>query len=175
MNRTALIVGLLISLPLLVFLGLGFRSDPHTIESPLVGRPAPGFELLDLTGRTVSLAALRGKPVVLNFWATWCQPCIAEHPVLIRAAERWAGRAHFLGVIYHDEESAIERFLERRGAWGPTLVDPDSRVAIRYGVYGAPETFIIDVEGIVREKVAGAMSPSQLERLLSDASRGAAS
>jgi cytochrome c biogenesis protein CcmG/thiol:disulfide interchange protein DsbE len=174
-NRTALIVGLLLSVPLLIFLGLGFRSDPRTIASPFLDRPAPDFELQDLAGQTVSLEALRGQPVVLNFWATWCQPCIAEHPVLVRTAQRWAGRAHFLGVIYHDEESAIERFLERRGSWGATLVDPESRVAIRYGVYGAPETFIIDVDGVVREKVTGAMGASQLERLLTEASRGASS
>jgi cytochrome c biogenesis protein CcmG/thiol:disulfide interchange protein DsbE len=135
-NRTALLVGGLISLPLLVFLGLGFRTDPKVIESPLLGQPAPDFELLDLEGDTVSLEALRGRPVVVNFWATWCQPCIVEHPVLVRTAERWQGRAHFLGVIYHDEQSAIERFLARRGAWGSTLVDPVSAVAIRYGVYG---------------------------------------
>ena len=170
MNRTALIVGLLISIPLLVFLGLGFRSDPRTIDSPLVGKPAPGFSLVDLQGRSVDLAELRGLPVVLNFWATWCQPCIVEHPVLVRTAERWQGRAHFLGVIYHDETRKIERFIAQRGSWGRTLVDPDSRVALRYGVYGAPETFIIDPAGVVREKVAGAMSMSQLERLLSEAS-----
>jgi cytochrome c biogenesis protein CcmG/thiol:disulfide interchange protein DsbE len=169
-NRTALLVGGLISLPLLVFLGLGFRTDPKVIESPLLGQPAPDFELLDLEGDTVSLEALRGRPVVVNFWATWCQPCIVEHPVLVRTAERWQGRAHFLGVIYHDEQSAIERFLARRGAWGSTLVDPDSAVAIRYGVYGAPETFIVDRQGVVREKVTGAMTMAQLERLLSEAS-----
>lgn len=170
MNRTALVVGALISLPLLFFLGLGFRSDPKTIDSPLVGQPAPAFELLDLQGEKVSLEALRGRPVVLNFWATWCQPCIVEHPVLVRTAERWEGRAHFLGVIYHDETAAIERFIQRRGGWGHTLVDPDSAVAIRYGVYGAPETFIIDGSGVVREKVTGAMTMAQLERLLSEAS-----
>ncbi len=175
MNRTALIVGILISVPLLIFLALGFRSDPRSIESPLLDLPAPGFELQDLAGRTVSLEDLRGQPVVLNFWATWCQPCIAEHPVLVRMAERWAGRAHFMGVIYHDEPSAIERFIQQRGSWGSTLVDPDSSVAIRYGVYGAPETFIIDVDGVVREKVTGAMGASQLERLLTEASRGATS
>lgn len=170
MNRTVLIVGGLITLPLLVFLALGFRSDPKTIESPLLGRLAPAFELHDLDDDAIVLKELRGKPVVLNFWATWCQPCIAEHPVLVRAAERWEGRAHFLGVVYHDEPSEIRRFIERRGSWGSTLLDPGSGVAIRYGVYGAPETFIIDTEGIVHEKVTGAMSLSQLERLLSEAS-----
>ena len=170
MNRTALVVGLFLSLPLLVFLGLGFRSDPKTIDSPLLGQPAPTFQLVDLAGKSVSLEELRGKPVLVNFWATWCQPCIAEHPVLQRGAERWAGRAHFLGVIYHDEEDAIRRFIARRGGWGSTLVDPGSSVAIRYGVYGAPETFIIDSTGIVRQKITGQMTSGYLDRLLSEAS-----
>jgi len=170
MNRTALVVGLFLSLPLLVFLALGFRSDPKTIDSPLLGKPAPSFELVDLAGTPVALEDLRGKPVLVNFWATWCQPCIVEHPVLQRGAERWAGRAHFLGVIYHDEEDAIRRFVARRGGWGSTLVDPGSSVAIRYGVYGAPETFIIDTEGIVRRKVTGAMTAGYLDRILSEAS-----
>jgi cytochrome c biogenesis protein CcmG, thiol:disulfide interchange protein DsbE len=169
-NRTALIVGSLISLPLLIFLGLGFRSDPTTIDSPLLGKPAPAFELFDLDGESVSMEALRGQPVVLNFWATWCQPCIAEHPVLVSMSERWEGRAHFLGVIYHDERPAIERFLQRRGTWGQTLDDADGAVAIRYGVYGAPETFIVDRDGVVIEKVTGPMTMAQLERLLSEAS-----
>jgi len=170
MNRTALVIGLLLSLPLLVFLGLGFRSDPHLIESPLLGKPAPDFELVDLDGTRVSLAELKGKPILVNFWATWCQPCVAEHSVLQRGAERWEGRAHFLGVIYNDEEENIRRFLAQRGGWGSTLVDPGSTVAIRYGVYGAPETFIIDAQGVVREKVTGAMNMRYLEQLLSEAS-----
>ncbi len=170
MNRVALGVGLFLSLPLLFFLALGFRSDPKTIESPLLGKPAPAFELVDLDGTRVVLEDLRGKPVLINFWATWCQPCIAEHPVLQRGAQRWAGRAHFLGVIYHDEEDAIRSFMARRGGWGSTLVDPGSAVAIRYGVYGAPETFIIDARGIVRQKVTGAMTMDYLDRLLSEAS-----
>lgn len=170
MNRTALVVGLVLSLPLLVFLALGFRSDPRTIESPLLDKPAPAFELVDLEGNRVALEELRGKPVLINFWATWCQPCIAEHPVLQRGAQRWAGRAHFLGIIYHDEVEAIRAFQARRGGWGSTLVDPGSAVAIRYGVYGAPETFILDSEGIVRQKVTGAMTAGYLDRLLSEAS-----
>jgi len=169
-NRTAILVGILISVPLLIFLALGFQANPRALDSPLVGQAAPAFELVDLSDRAVSLEALKGKPIVLNFWATWCQPCIAEHPTLIRMAERWSGRAHFLGVIYQDEVGNIERFLDRRGSWGTTLVDPSSDVAIRYGVYGAPETFIIDTEGQIREKVTGPMTMAQLEKLLSEAS-----
>ncbi len=170
MNRAALIVGGLLSVPLIVLLALGLGSDPRSIESPLIDAPAPDFALAALDGGTVALEDLRGRPVVLNFWATWCQPCIVEHPVLIRAARQWQGRAHFIGVVYHDERDAIERFIESRGSWGRTLLDPDSEVAIRYGVYGAPETFIIDPSGVVRRKVTGAMSMAQLESMLAEVS-----
>ena len=101
---------------------------------------------------------------MVNFWATWCQPCLAEHPVLVAGAKQYAGRATFFGVIYQDETEKIERYLDRMGEWGATLVDPDSKAAIAYGVYGAPETFFIDPEGIIVDKVTGAMSPRFLSR-----------
>ncbi|MDH3254447.1 MAG: redoxin domain-containing protein [Acidobacteriota bacterium] len=166
MNKKVLLTGSLLSLPVLVFLGISFRFDPRTIDSPLIGKTAPGFALEDLDGNRIDLAALRGKPVLLNFWATWCQPCIVEHPVLQAAARRYADRVHFLGVIYQDENDAILRFLRQRGSWGPSLVDPDVKVGIAYGVYGAPETFFIDSSGIVAEKVTGPLSPGQLDRIL---------
>ncbi|MDX1643699.1 MAG: redoxin domain-containing protein [Thermoanaerobaculia bacterium] len=155
MNRVVLVVGLLIVVPLLIFLAIGFRFDPRTIESPLVGKPAPEFSLVDLDGRPVALDDLLGRPVVINFWATWCQTCIVEHPILLQAARSYEGRAHFVGIVYQDEPEPIRRFVERRGAWGPSLLDPSSRVAIAYGVYGAPETFILDSEGRVVRKVTG--------------------
>lgn len=155
MNRTVLVVGALIVVPLLVFLAIGFRFDPRSIESPLIGKPAPEFELEDLDGQRVDLADLGGKPVVINFWATWCQPCVVEHPLLVQASRTYEGRAHFLGIVYQDEPNLIRRFVERRGAWGPSLLDPDSRVAITYGVYGAPETFILDADGTIVRKVTG--------------------
>lgn len=155
MNRTVLVIGALIVVPLLVFLAIAFRFDPRTIESPLVGKPAPEFALVDLDGRRVDLAELEGKPVVINFWATWCQPCVVEHPMLVEAARIYDGRAHFLGIVYQDEPDLIRRFVDRRGAWGPALLDPDSRVAIAYGVYGAPETFILDADGTIVRKVTG--------------------
>ncbi len=166
MNRKVLAIGALIVVPLLVFLALSFGKDPRAIDSPLVGGPAPGFALSDLDGHPVSLAELRGRPVVINFWATWCQPCIVEHPVLVAAARRYEGRVHFLGVVYQDEPRLIRQFLERRGSWGWTLLDPDGATAIAYGVYGAPETFFIDSQGTVRRKITGAMSPELLREVV---------
>ncbi len=166
MNRKVLLFGTLLVAPLLVFLALSFRFNPNVIDSPLVGKPAPGFALRDLDGEVVRLRDLAGQPVVINFWATWCQPCIVEHPVLISGSRRYAGQVTFLGVVYQDRPELIRQFLRERGAWGPSLVDPDNAVAIAYGVYGAPETFFIDAGGNVAEKVTGPVSPRQLDRIL---------
>jgi cytochrome c biogenesis protein CcmG/thiol:disulfide interchange protein DsbE len=166
MNRKVLVVGALVVVPLLVFLALSFRSDPRSIESPLIGKQAPDFALQDLDGNVHRLADLKGQPVVINFWATWCQPCIAEHPVLIEAARRYQGRVNFFGVIYNDDNDKIRRFIAQRGAWGPSLVDPDVAVAIAYGVYGAPETFFITADGTILEKVTGPVGPRQIVDLL---------
>lgn len=166
MNRWVLVVGAVVVVPLLVFLAMGFRFDPRAIDSPLVGKPAPSFVLTDMDGNRFDLEELRGTPVVLNFWASWCQPCIVEHPVLRAAAQRYQGRVHFLGVIYQDEPANIRRFLARYGAWGPSLVDPGGKVAIAYGVYGAPETFFISPDGVIVEKVTSAVDPNLLVSIL---------
>lgn len=166
MNRVVLAVGLLIVVPLLVFLAIGFRFDPRTIESPLIGKPAPDFSLVDLDGRTVALDDLAGRPVVINFWATWCQPCVVEHPILLQAARAYEGRAHFVGIVYQDEPDLIRQFVARRGVWGPSLLDPGSRVAIAYGVYGAPETFILDADGRIVRKVTGLVDWNVLSETL---------
>ena len=166
MNKRVLLIGGLLTVPLLVFLALAFRFDPRKIESPLLDQPAPDFVLADLEGNVVSSEDLRGKPVLVNFWATWCQPCIFEHPVLLDGARRYRDRVHFVGVVYQDEADKIRDFVARRGAWGPSLIDPEASVAIAYGVYGAPETFFIDAEGVVRHKVTGALDPRSLDAIL---------
>ncbi len=166
MNRKVLLVGTLIVVPLLVFLALSFGKDPRAIESPLIDTPAPPFSLTDLDGQPVSFEQLRGRPVMINFWATWCQPCVVEHPVMQAAATRWEGRAHFIGVVYQDEPELIRRFIERRGGWGRTLLDPAGETAIAYGVYGAPETFFIDSDGTVVRKVTGPMGTRFLDDII---------
>lgn len=166
LNSKVFAVGAAVTLPLLVVLAVSLRFDPKEIPSPLIGTQAPVFDLLDLDGETVNLSQFRGQPVLINFWATWCRPCVVEHPVLVDGARRYQGRAQFLGIIYQDETEKIERFMAARGGWGSTLVDPNSKVALAYGVYGAPETFILDRHGRIVEKVTGAMSPSHLDALL---------
>lgn len=166
MNRNVLIVGTAIVVPLLVFLALSFGKDPRAIDSPLVNAPAPGFALRDLDGLPVSLEDLRGRPVMINFWATWCRPCIVEHPVLQATARRYEGRAHFIGIVYQDDPELIRDFIARRGGWGRTLLDPDGEAAIAYGVYGAPETYFIDAQGTVVRKVTGAMGADFLSGVI---------
>lgn len=166
MNRTVLLVGLLIVAPLLVFLALSFGKDPRALDSPLVGKIAPNFALRTLDGEMVQLEDFRGQPIFLNFWATWCQPCIVEHPVLQAGARQFDGRVQFIGVVYHDETAKIQAFIDAKGEWGPTLLDEDGSVAVSYGVYGAPETFFIDENGVITEKHVGPFSPDLLSRKL---------
>jgi cytochrome c biogenesis protein CcmG/thiol:disulfide interchange protein DsbE len=165
-NRKALLVGALLAVPLLTVLAVALDFDPHVVESPLVGAAAPAFRLASLEGDVYDLRELRGKPVLLNFWSTWCPPCMEEHPLFTAAAERYSGRVHFLGVIYQDDPEKIRAFGSRYGAWGPSLIDPNGEVAIAYGVFGPPETFFIDANGKIVDKVIGAVRPDYLVETL---------
>ena len=166
MNRKILFIGGAVVIGLVAVFAIAFDFDPQVISSPLIDQPAPLFRLVDLDGQVVDLEQLRGDPVVINFWASWCLPCIAEHPLLRAASDHYRGRVHFLGVIYQDQEPQIRRFMAERGSWGPALKDPDGKVAIAYGVYGAPETFFVDSEGVIRDKVVGALQPDALRATL---------
>ena len=151
---------------------LSFGRDPHDIRSPLVGREAPAFTLPAVgSGESISLEELRGKPVVLNFWATWCVPCYAEHEVLTETARARGSDVQFLGVVYDDEEEKILQFLDRYGSAYPTLMDEGGKTAIAYGVYGVPETFFIDSEGVIAEKFEGPLDRQLLRQNLQVASR----
>lgn len=174
MNWKVLLVGVLIVAPLVVLLRVGFNFDPEIVESPLIGQDAPRFTLADRNGKTFNLEEMIGKPVVINFWATYCPPCYTEHPLFLESSRRWAGDVHFLGVIYHDDPSLVARWEQQLGAWGPSLVDEDGRMAIAYGVYGPPETFFIGRDGKVKYKVIGAVSPEQMETYITELLTGEA-
>ena len=164
MNRTVLVIGLLIAIATVGILFVGLGKDPQKIVSPLIGKPAPTFALRDVvSGQTVDLAALRGKPVVLNFWATWCGPCFEEHPVLVANARMLQPNVQFIGVVFQDEESKIRGFLNERGSAYPTLMDDKGKTAIAYGVGGVPETFFLDASGKVVDKYEGPISPDELQ------------
>jgi cytochrome c biogenesis protein CcmG/thiol:disulfide interchange protein DsbE len=162
-NGKVLAVGGVLSLPLLGILLVGLGRDPHQMSSPLVGQKAPGFTLRPVGGGpAVSLEGLRGKPVVLNFWATWCGPCLDEHPALTEGAAELGQKAVFLGVVYEDDAGHVQDFLKRNGGAYPSLLDEDGKTAIAYGVYGVPETFFIAPDGTIADKYVGSLTPLAL-------------
>jgi len=163
LNRKVLAAGLLVAVPLLAVLILNLGRDPHSVPSPLVGHAAPPFSLTPVGGGPpVSLGSLRGRPAVINFWATWCVPCAQEHPALTRAARSLGSQVQLLGIVYEDEEARIQSFLDQRGGAYPSLMDPAGKTAIAYGVFGVPETYFIDREGTIVSKFVGPLSPDVL-------------
>jgi cytochrome c biogenesis protein CcmG/thiol:disulfide interchange protein DsbE len=138
---------------------LSRNPDREALPSPLIGKPAPAFTLpvLHEPGRTVSSDDLRGAPYVLNVWGSWCPACRDEHPVLTRFAE--SRRARVVGFNWKDEPADALRWLEQFGnPYWLVLADQEGQTAIDWGIYGAPETFLVDANGIVRWKHVGPMS-----------------
>lgn len=166
---------LLAVLSLLALLGFGLTVDDDTLPSPLVGTAAPDFRLADLDGGAdVSLADLRGRPVVVNFWASWCLACIQEHPALLRAWQRYESRdVAMIGVVYQDTPANARRYVEERGGGWTQLLDPGSRTAIDYGVYGVPETFFIGRDGVVSHKHIGPVTDAVLTEAIEEILRPA--
>jgi cytochrome c biogenesis protein CcmG/thiol:disulfide interchange protein DsbE len=148
----------LVTLPLIALLAFGFGRDPHRVPFALAGKPAPDFTLRTLEDKELGLTSLRGKPVVLNFWSTWCEPCKLEHELLQQAARFYGEAVQFVGVVYQDSNENARAYLEQHGSAFPQLADPDSRVAIDFGVAGVPESFLLDASGVVMEKQAGVLN-----------------
>lgn len=161
-NLGLLAGGLVVILPLVWLLRSGFGNDPHEVPSVLENTPAPRFSLVDLQGKSWDLAALRGKPVVVNFWSTWCLPCKQEHPLFQQAALAYDDVV-FLGVIYSDEPAKARAYLEREGTTYSHLVDPDGRTAIDYGVAGVPESYFINAEGVIIHKQVGPLNGPSMQ------------
>jgi cytochrome c biogenesis protein CcmG/thiol:disulfide interchange protein DsbE len=144
---------------LAVVLASRFGVDPALVDSPLIGKPAPLFDLEHLDGSgSTTLADLRGEIVVVNFFASWCLECRKEHPDLVAASDSFAGQGvTFVQIGYQEEPETSLAYLEEAGTSAATryLADPGSRTAIAYGVFGIPETFFIDPDGVVVGKVIG--------------------
>ncbi len=169
MNKTVLIIGVVIVAVIVFVLFAGLGKDPQHIDSPLIGKPAPPFALKAVgSGETIDLDSLRGKPVVLNFWATWCGPCYEEHPTLVANA-RVLPNVQFVGVVFNDTEDKIMRFLAERGTAYPTLLDGNGKTAIAYGVGGVPETYFINPAGTIVAKFEGPLTTEALQANLEKA------
>lgn len=151
-----------------------FGIDPKLVQSPLLGKPAPSFEApyLEKDG-TLSIESLRGQIVVLNFWASWCVACRAEHDDLVATAIAYEDRGvRFIGVNFQDKREDAIRFLDEMGRAYDNVTDEGSRVGIEYGVYGIPETFFIDPNGVVTAKIVGESNVALLSTTLDTMLRG---
>ena len=150
-------------LALVGFLAVGLQLNPREVPSPLVGKPAPAFQAATLSRPEVQIKRedLLGKVWMLNVWASWCVACRVEHPLLVDFARR--GGAPLYGLNYKDKREDAQRWLQRYGdPYTESLVDPDGRIGIDYGVYGVPETFVIDRAGVIRYKHIGPVTPEAL-------------
>lgn len=154
---------------LVLVLNAGFGRDPHAVPFLLAGKPAPPFKLRDMaSGKPVSLEELRGRPVVINFWASWCGPCKVEHPVLEWGAKQFGSQAQFLGIVFEDTEDNAQGFLQDMGLSFPQLIDPKSRISVDYGVSGVPETYFITPDGVIMTKHVGPIDPQTLTQRIQE-------
>jgi cytochrome c biogenesis protein CcmG/thiol:disulfide interchange protein DsbE len=152
---------------MVVFLAIGLTLDPKEVPSPFIGKPAPAFVLPQVAdaGATLGHDDLKGRVGLLNVWASWCVSCRQEHPVLMQLAKQ--GIVPIYGLDYKDERNAALDWLNRFGnPYTASAFDADGRVGIEWGVYGVPETFVIDRAGIIRYKHTGPITPEVLEKTL---------
>lgn len=149
----------------LLFTGLG--RDPGDIPSALIGKPLPAFAATTLQGEEFSSASLAGRPALINVWASWCAPCVDEHPLLLATARAFADDLTVIGIVHHDSADGARGFLARYGDGGwPDLLDPSDRIAIDLGVIFPPETYFVDASGIVRYRHLGPLTEDVLAEQL---------
>jgi cytochrome c biogenesis protein CcmG/thiol:disulfide interchange protein DsbE len=159
------ILPLLLFIVLAVFLALGLNLHPSEIPSPLVNKAAPAFSApkLLLPDEKLSPADLKGKVWLFNVWASWCVSCRAEHPVLNQLAQQHA--AVIVGLNYKDEPTDAKNWLDTLGnPYNVSIMDQDGRIGIDYGVYGVPETFVIDKKGLIRYKHTGPVTAEDVQQ-----------
>jgi cytochrome c biogenesis protein CcmG, thiol:disulfide interchange protein DsbE len=147
------------------FLAVGLQRDPRLIPSPLIGKPLPTFELpkLSAPAQRVTAADLVGQVYLINVWASWCVACREEHPLLVELARQQ--QVPLIGMNYKDERPAARAWLERHGnPYRFSLFDAAGNLGIDLGVYGVPETFLIDARGVIRYKHVGPLSQEIIEK-----------
>ena len=173
MNWKRATIAMIATVPVIALFAFGFTRNPSEIPSPLPGHPAPAFGLpVFAPGQpplarhvddTIRLADQAGKVMVVNFWASWCLACRDEHTALSETAREYTDRAQFVGVLYNDRPASGIRWIAEMGGQSyPSVTDGDSRTAIDYGLYGVPETFIIDPQGRIAYKHLGPISAATL-------------
>ena len=160
-------IPLVVFVVLAIFLGRGLRLDPKDIPSPLIDRPAPVFSLsqLDKPGELIGTEQLRGKVWMLNVWASWCVACRDEHPLLVEFSK--SAVVPIYGLNYKDQREPALAWLQQLGnPYSASIFDENGRVGIDFGVYGVPETFVIDKQGIVRYKKTGPVTQETIEKFI---------
>ena len=159
------LIPLLLFVILVGFLAIGLNRDPHEVPSPLIGKPAPAFEVpqLEQSNKTFSPESLKGQVWILNVWASWCVACREEHPILLELSK--AQIAPLIGLDYKDQRDDALAMLARQGnPYTLSAFDGNGRVGINYGVYGVPETYVIDKTGIIRFKQIGPITTEILNQ-----------
>ena len=143
-----------------VVLSAGFGRDPTVVQSVLLDRPAPPLEGATLGGGRFDIGDHRGDVVLVNVWASWCAPCRQEYPVLEEADRELGTRGlQVVGIDTQDTEAEAQKFLDDLGGANfPSVLDPDGRIAVEWGTFGVPETFVVDRDGRLRAKVVGAVT-----------------
>jgi len=146
------------------FLAVGLKLNPREVPSPLIDKPAPAFNLPLLNDPALKATAeqMKGQVWVLNVFASWCTPCLAEHPYVTQLSKQPG--IQLVGLNYKDRAEDAKGWLRRHGdPYNTIVVDADGRVGIDYGVYGVPETFVIDKAGVIRHKQIGPITPEALK------------
>ncbi len=170
MNRILIAILVLILTSGLLITGCSPPSQPGgPAQGPQVGKLAPDFKLQNLDGQSVSLSDFRGKPVLINFWASWCGPCRAEMPYIQQIYEEWSDKGLvILAVDIGESHATVERFMESYGLSFMVLLDTNENVALQYNIRGIPATFLIDKDGIIQVVKVGAFSSkAEIEKNLS--------
>lgn len=158
---------LIVFIALAIFLAVGLNLNPRDIPSPFIGKPVPAFSAPKLANPTEKLtpADFKGQVWLFNVWASWCESCRAEHPLLNEFAKQ--GLVAIVGLNYKDDPKAAKSWLNTLGnPYTVSIMDQEGRIGIDFGVYGVPETFVIDKKGIIRHKLTGPISPDAIQQVL---------
>jgi len=167
MRALKFIIPLAVFFGLVAFFAVGLTKDPREVPSPFIDKPAPAFKLQQLhqSGAMFGPDDMRGKVWLLNVWASWCVSCRVEHPLLVEMSRK--SLVPIVGLNYKDTRDDGKQWLAKFGnPYALSAYDVDGRVGIDYGVYGVPETFVIDKQGVIRYKQIGPITPEALEKTI---------